>query len=159
MSITGASEFCTGTSTYTLNGAPAGSIISWQTSNGSIGSIPQPPYTNTVTVTKQGNGTITLTATIAGSCNKATKTIKIGATNYSFSVSGPSSACPNRTQYYSTNAPVGNITWSWPGDWTYQSGQNSTLLTIITGNTSGSVSVSVPNTCGAPPPLQVLILK
>lgn len=148
-SITGNNPLCTSTGQYTVSPALCNATYSWTSSYTNIATVTASG--NPATVTKVGNGGTTLTATISNGCTggniTVTKSIKVGNSTSNFSVSGPSSSCPNQTQYFSTNAPVGNITWSWPSGWTYQSGQNSTLLTIITGNTSGSVSVSVPNAC------------
>lgn len=147
--MTGNATLCAATGQYSVSPALCNATYSWVSSYTNIATVS--PSGNPATVTKVGNGGTTLTATISNSCTGGnitiTKSIKVGSTSSSFTVSGPSSSCANQTQYYSTNAPVGNITWSWPSDWIYQSGQNSTLLTIITGNTSGSVSVSVPNGC------------
>ena len=127
----------------------AGTTISWTSSNTNIATVS--PSGNPVTVTKVGNGNTTLTAKISSGCTGGTitvaNTIQVGSSHQSFSVSGNTSSCSNQTQYYTTNAPVGNINWSWPSDWTYQSGQNSTILVIKTGYTSGSVTVSVPDAC------------
>jgi lysyl endopeptidase len=78
----GSSPICANgsTSTYTLNGAPAGVNIIWTISNPAIASLTS--VGNQATVTKTGTGTITLTATVGSvNCfpiNTATQTISLG---------------------------------------------------------------------------------
>ncbi|MEJ7679962.1 MAG: hypothetical protein WKG06_19305 [Segetibacter sp.] len=75
LSVSGADLICSGSSTYTLNGAPAGSVISWSTSNANIGSVPTPSNGTSVNVTKVTEGSIALTATVR-TCNGVFSSIK-----------------------------------------------------------------------------------
>ncbi len=76
--ISGSNVFCTGTSQYTLN-VPAGTNITWQSSNPNIATVS--PTGNPATVTGIIDGTVTITATITV-CGTlpilATKEINIG---------------------------------------------------------------------------------
>lgn len=59
LSIAGNNSFCTGTSSYTVNGVPAGAGVTWTSSNTSIATVT--PSGNPGTVTKTGNGIVTIT--------------------------------------------------------------------------------------------------
>ncbi len=74
-SISGNESICSGSSSYTLNGVPVGTVVSWSSSNTSIATVT--PTGNPVTVTKTGNGSITITASL-NSCNTISKTINVG---------------------------------------------------------------------------------
>ena len=79
LSISGANIICTGSTNYTLSGAPVGSTIQWQSSNPAVATISGTGTTGTVT--KVGTGTVTITARIANYChagNIATKSVAIG---------------------------------------------------------------------------------
>lgn len=110
--ITGNDPLCTSTGQYSVSPALCGATYSWVSSYTNIATVTSGG--NPATVTKVGNGKTTLTAKISNGCSGSnltvSRTIQVGNITSSFSVSGPSSACPNQTQYYSTNAPVGNIT-------------------------------------------------
>ena len=69
LSITGSDLFCSSTSTYSVNGVPSGSTISWSLSNGNA-SIPNPSNGNSVIVTMNSPGNDLLTATITD-CNQS----------------------------------------------------------------------------------------
>lgn len=148
LSISGAGLFCTGSSTYTLNGAPAGSTISWQTSNANVGSIPLPPYGNTVSVTKTGNGSITLTATIVGSCTKVTKQVTLGPVSPTFQ---PYNAmCQSQPFTLYANSLPNTISHSWVArvnstDQTLT--ENGSWCVEVPANTL-YVDLSVTNACG-----------
>jgi hypothetical protein len=154
LSISGASLFCSGSSTYTLNGAPTGSTISWETSDANVGSIPPPPYGTTVSVTKTGNGSITLTATVVGSCTKVTKTISIGLPVATISY-GMSGSCNGSTQTWSINgSAVNNITsWQWTkdpsatGSWYIYSPSSPSTLVDVSGG-GGGLRLTNTNSCG-----------
>lgn len=111
LSITGNSSFCSGAEIYTLNGVPAGATVSWISSNPNVATVP--PTGNPVDVTKMGNGTITLTATVNNSCSGVgTKTIFVGtpALNISYSQVGQ---CAGGYQTWYLNATSTNPTSSW----------------------------------------------
>lgn len=76
--ITGADNFCGSTSTYSLN-VPAGTNITWQSSNPNIATIS--PTGNPATVTRLLDGVVTITATVTSCGNNltTTKEIVIGA--------------------------------------------------------------------------------
>lgn len=157
LSISGAALFCTGSSTYTLSGAPAGSTITWSTSSPSTGSIPTPSNGTSVNVTAAGYaGNFTLTATVqfCSGVYTASKQIHIGGYSSSdYPVTGPSSASCNQTVYYSTNPLPGatSYTWFYPSGWNYSGGQGTQSLALQARGTTGNyqVGVRVANSCDA----------
>ncbi|MCO6497599.1 MAG: T9SS type A sorting domain-containing protein [Chitinophagaceae bacterium] len=66
-SINGDNQFCTTSSYYSIDNLPAGASVSWSVSPADIVTIDFPNDDQT-TLTKTGNGTITLTATISTAC-------------------------------------------------------------------------------------------
>jgi len=154
-SITGPTIVCSTNTTFTLSNVPAGSTISWSKSSNI--SYVSGQGTTSYVVTSNGNGSGYITATVTGSCGSLpVPQYNVWVGGYSSSdypVSGPGSACHNQNVYYNTvtlpNAT--NYTWSWPTDWTYQSGQGTPYLSLNTGPTSygGAVTVRVANNCDA----------
>lgn len=82
VTIDGVSAICN-PENYTITGLPGGTPVIWTASPGGIVTInPAGPTTNaTTTLTRTGNGTITLTATInaCGTTKAFTKTIAVGS--------------------------------------------------------------------------------
>lgn len=162
LSITGGSStICSGSSTYTLNGAPAGVAIVWSVSNPSIASLSSSG--NQVTVTMNGNGSIYLTATVGGACftnNTTTTTIRLGTyltsefDIYSEPVTQP--FCKNQLITFGPAAsellaPSTYYNWSWGSGWTYVSGLNTRYLQLRVSNGnfySGTVMLRAGNNCG-----------
>jgi len=130
LNVTGSGNICSGSSTYTLTGAPTGVNITWAISNTSIASLV--PNGTQATVTKTGNGNITLSATVAAGCsytnNVGSKDIKLGAySNYEVPISGYTQVPLNYTTTYSVDLSkysITNLVWSWPSGWTYIYGGN-----------------------------------
>ncbi len=166
LSITGgSSSICTNgnQSTYTLNGAPAGYSIVWAISNPGIAN---PSYNgNQATITKTGNGSLGLTATVGGNCfsnNIGYKTIRLGTyltSEYNIT-QWPSTACLNQIVtfsmpwYYYPPEPGTTYNWTWSG-MTYVSGQGTNVLTLRAPSTA---PFSTPwvigranNSCGSGP--------
>jgi hypothetical protein len=78
--INGNSAFCSGTGSYNIPGLPCNATVSWSSSNSNIATIT--PTGNPVTLTKTGDGSVTITATISGvAClinNILTKSVAVG---------------------------------------------------------------------------------
>lgn len=69
------------------------------------------------------------------------------------SISGSASVCEGDTAVYSIS-PVPNTTgytWTVPAGASINSGQNTTSIQVIFGNTSGNISVTADNQCGSSP--------
>ncbi|MBS0647430.1 MAG: trypsin-like peptidase domain-containing protein [Verrucomicrobia bacterium] len=153
LSITGGSnQICTGSSTYTLNGAPTGANIFWSISNTSIATLSS--NGNQATVTKTGNGDLTLTASVgnASPCypNSSAKTIKLGTyLNYEVQISGFTMVPLNYTSSYSVDLnkyPITNLVWSWPSPptynppfaWSYVYGGNENYYIVLRSGSAAS---------------------
>ena len=147
LSISGANSFCTGSSTYTLNGLPPSSTVSWSINNPNTAAIPNPSTGTSVSVTKVADGVVTLTATVT-LCNSEVRTVSkeivLGA--YAFG-----------TYQYWSSGPVGNSalgsvnTHFIPPNstMTFMINLGNTDLTNIQWTNTGGYSVSVvPNGFG-----------
>lgn len=136
LSISGDNQICTGTSTYTLNGVPAGMNIAWSISNSNASLSTNG---NQATLTKINNGDVTLTATVGAGCgfqnNIAAKTIKLGTyLNYEVQITGPYMVPLNYGAYFSVDLnkyPVSNLVWSWPSGWNYITGGNGGSYVVL----------------------------
>jgi len=89
LSITGSATMCYPNSyTYTLNGAPAGSTISWNNTN-SYYNLSASGNIATVTPTSAANGSTTINATVTLSCGPSfpvSTTVSIGASYVTFNI-------------------------------------------------------------------------
>lgn len=74
LSITGNNAFCSGTQTYSIANLPCNATVSWTSSNPTIMTVT--PTGNPATVTRVGNGTAILTATIQNICGGAAITLQ-----------------------------------------------------------------------------------
>ena len=87
LSISGSDAFCIGSSTYSISNLPCNPNLTWSISP-TTGIASLTTSGNSCTLTKTGNGFITLTATLNAAClnnsGKFTKTINVGVpqTNY-----------------------------------------------------------------------------
>lgn len=152
MSISGADLFCSGTQTYTLNGAPGGATVFWSATPSNIATLT--PNGTTVDVTKAGGGAFTLSASVyVANCYPATKIVHLGPYGSDdYPISGPSNANCNSYVTYTTNQLPGATSYNWfyPSSWTYVSGQGTYSLTLRATGSNGNyqVGVRVDNTCG-----------
>jgi hypothetical protein len=147
LSISGANSFCTGSSTYTLNGLPPNSTVSWSVNNTNTATIPNPSTGTSVVVTKVSDGVVSLTATVTlcnGQSRTVSKNIVLGA--YAFGTYQYTSNYSNGTNSLgSTNSHFipANQTMS------FMINLGNTDLTNITWTSTGSYSVNpVPNGFG-----------
>jgi hypothetical protein len=147
LSISGAATICGSSSTYTLNGLPPNSTVSWSINNPNTASIPNPSNGSSVTVTKITDGLIVLTATVTlcnGETRTATKNITLGT--YAFGTYQYTSNYSNGyNSFGSTNSHFipANQTMS------FMINLGNTDFTNITWTSTGSYSVTpVPNGFG-----------
>ncbi|MEP6737682.1 MAG: DNRLRE domain-containing protein, partial [Chryseolinea sp.] len=70
LAISGPTQLCTGSSAFTLSGAPAGSTINWVVSSNM--SLASGQGTTTLNVTKTGSGVGIVNAYLSGSCGNGT---------------------------------------------------------------------------------------
>lgn len=70
LSISGDNIFCTTSTNYTIPNLPAGATVTWSVSPLGIATpnTPNPPNSTQTTLTKNGSGIITLTATVSNAC-------------------------------------------------------------------------------------------
>lgn len=158
LSITGGNtQICTGSSTYTLNGAPVGANIVWglSNSNATLTAIG-----NQATVTKINNGDVTLTATVGNNSpcypNWTSKTIKLGSySNYEVQINGPYMVPLNYTTSYSYDQSkynISNITWLTPATpgWICFTGCTNSYYAVLRSPSyasTGNINMSFSN-CG-----------
>lgn len=132
--IIGDNAICTTSSTYAVNNLQAGASVNWQVTPATGIVNTSTPAPNQITLTKVTNGTVTLTATVSGSCLPPpvtfTKTIPVGSsisgyyttsldpTQIAFSGDGSKYVTAQRNQYVTFNfnitntVNVSNIAWS-----------------------------------------------
>lgn len=158
LTITGGiNPICSGSSTYTLNGAPTGSTINWIISNTSIARLTS--NGNQATVTKTGSGSLTLIATVTGGCyinNSASKTIQLGAySNYDVTVAGPYQVPLNYTTNFSVDlnkyGDLSNLMWSWPAGWSCFTGcsYSSSYVVLRSPSTASTGNINLTfSACG-----------
>lgn len=149
-SISGPSLLCD-VESYSVSNVPTGTTVTWvPPSNMTAPS----PYTNPCNIYKYSNGSGTLTVNITSSCeNYSVSSSSIHTGPYSSSdypITGPTSAPCRSYVYYSIPTLPGatSYNWSYPGSWTYVSGQGTPNLSLRTGTSSGMVLAGVNNTCG-----------
>ncbi|MBB6609733.1 DUF3494 domain-containing protein [Pontibacter sp. Tf4] len=110
-------------------------------------------------------GYIVNTATVAGSTvdenlnnNKSDADLCVVLSDAG-EIQGPTAVCAGSTNTYNIKQiPGATYTWSVPSDWVITAGsRNSSEITVRIGNTSGSISVTVNNICGASPPSRLTV--
>lgn len=141
------------TESYSVNEIPPGATITWSTLSTNISVVSGTEHSNPCSFQKVSNGNGTVNASISSSCVNYSLSYQVHSGPYSSSdypISGPGSASCNSYVYYSVPSLSGvtSINWSWPGGWTYVSGQNTANLALRTGTSGGTVAVGVNNTCG-----------
>ncbi|MBE7172850.1 MAG: trypsin-like peptidase domain-containing protein [Williamsia sp.] len=85
LSISGGNTLCGQTGNFTLNGAPVGSTIIWETTNHSIATVAGNGTTGVVT--RVGNGVVTLTATVQANCFPGNNSTSITLTAGTYTIS------------------------------------------------------------------------
>ncbi|MEJ8758370.1 ice-binding family protein [Pontibacter sp. H259] len=110
-------------------------------------------------------GYIVNTATVAGSTvdenlnnNKSDADLCVVLSDAG-QIQGPIAACAGSTNTYNIKQIAGaTYTWTVPSDWVITAGnRNSSEITVKIGNTSGTISVTVNNICGASPPSRLTV--
>lgn len=139
LSISGIQSFCSGNSSYTLNnnGTPYTGNVTWVSSDPTIASIS--PSGNPATLTKNGNGQVTITATITQCGNQFTHnlTIDVGLPEapefieiYGNGADDPLYLCPGgyRAEAFTTKS-YPQYEWLLPSTWTSSvSGGNNPFI-------------------------------
>lgn len=146
-SINGNNIICSA-ETYSIPNLPCGANIVWSaTPSGLVNLSCTNCLQTTATLIGNPNANLFLTATITscGVIQAPSKTIRCGAyPNYYGVISGPTYVGLNKTYTYfvdNTQYPgVVPVSWSWPSNWTYQSG----------GGTNNYVVLKSPSTTNPP---------
>ena len=147
-SISGSSGICSGSSTYKILNSP--DVVTWGISNSSIATI-QPVGPTNVIVTKQGNGFVTLTASILGCSPSLTKDINIGTAPINSLDIITSFCLAGRNVKLQVNPITPNTTYTWsvtspatvfPTIGTFTVVRSTILPRTVT------VTVQAQNTCG-----------
>ena len=159
VNISGPTTLCTGSQTYTLSGisTPNDVVVAWSVSPSGYASLT--PNGTQATLTRVGNGTITLTAQISSvSCNSSltrTLTIQVGAPTVS--IQSTPGSCSGATQSWTLAATPSNLGTNW--HWTvgyvgtgssifiYSPTSSSTVISVTGG---GTVNLSYTDNCGNP---------
>jgi len=100
------------------------------------------------------SGNVSVTVTKACGTGTATKilTLYTGTPSQPGTIAfPPSTLCQSVSGYAYTITPVSkatSYTWSVPSGWTIINGQGTTTISVISGSTSGSISVTASNSCG-----------
>lgn len=161
VSMSGAATLCSGTSQYSLGNVPLGAGISWTSSDDNIATV---SGSNPATLTKMGDGVITLSAhiTVCGYTRTISKTVEVGVPPpYSFNFNG-FTYTPDNAPYYCIDGladfevsvinPVAGMSYWWTvygGEFRF--GQGTPDVGITTDYTSSDwldVYVQPENSCG-----------
>lgn len=150
LTITGTEPVCS-TATFSVS-LPPGATVIWSIDPQSVATV----NSSTGIVTKQGNGTATLTATITscGIVTPVSRTIRVGgpAVNIAYSRSG---SCNGTYQTWFLNAtsPDAVTSWLWTvdnpssGSWNIYSPNSSNTYVAVSGG--GGISLTATNACGS----------
>ncbi|MBN8641876.1 MAG: T9SS type A sorting domain-containing protein [Flavobacteriales bacterium] len=168
--INGLTSICSGSSVYTISGAGTNSVT-WSSSNTAIATISNANSTS-VTLTKVGNGSVNLIATLTNACNQTVpiiKTVNFGTPTLTGLVSGPTCVGFGQTVTYTFNGSsnFGGNSYQWSVDapiddsssfsspnncsWKYLGTQGSSQYVFKTGciPTIAVVRVKINTTCGS----------
>lgn len=152
LSISGNDPLCYSAS-YTLNGATTGTIT-WSSSNTSIATVTG--QGSTATVTKVGDGSVFITATVTfcpGTTASVSKQITVGAaTNYY--IQSMSMNSPNRLDIYPSFTGSQLVVTSWyvyvDGSFsTSGSGYPPSVISVYASCGSHNVTLTTSNSCGS----------
>lgn len=159
VSISGPTKLCTGSQTYSLTGisTPNDVVVNWSVSPSGYASIT--PNGTQATLTRTGNGTVTLTAQISSaSCNSSlTETIAVQVGAPTVSLNGTSGSCYGTSQDWtlSANPSSDGTNWNWSTGYVgsgssiyiYSPNSSSTLISVTGG---GIVNLNYTDNCGNP---------
>jgi hypothetical protein len=163
LSIAGNNSLCSGTSQYSIAGVLPTANISWTSSNTNIATVT--PTGNPTTVTKVGNGNVTITATLnaCGGNQAISKTIRVGTyttSEYNITQYPNTIYLGNTVQfgmpwYYYPPESGTTYNWYWDGSLDYISGQGTSVVTlgtsrVIQGQTPWVIG-RANNSCGTGP--------
>jgi hypothetical protein len=146
----GTSPLCVGSTTsYTVNGVPAGSTVTWSTNPAGLATFAS--NAPTTTVTGAGTGIGTVKATVTDGCGNATTVSQAPVT---FGAVGPQDISQGPTTNYDMEVFVNDVfgpstTFNWYANNVLQSGQHSSEcdIAVLCGH-SVTVGVEAVTACG-----------
>ncbi len=148
--ISGPVNFCSGTGQYSVN-VPAGTPVSWASSNTNIATISGANNVATLTYVNDGEVTITANVPTCGTTVPVTSKIILGFPYFNSPISGESPASPNGNytfaQLLPPRYPQASYQWTVPSGWTILTGQGTNILYCNTGTVGGYIDVAV-TACG-----------
>lgn len=145
---------CGSTYTYSTNPVTGASSYTWTVPNGfTILSGQGTTSIQILVTTSAQNGNITVGA--SGSCGQVSPTRSLGVTVTPIpatpgSITGPTTNLCSNTSYTYSISNVNYATsynWSVPSGWTITN-NNGTSITVTSGTSGGTISVSASNSCG-----------
>jgi hypothetical protein len=179
LSINGSTNFCSGTSTYSINNLPCNASVTWGTSPNGIVSLSCTTCTST-TLSKIADGQTTLTATITA-CGIPTErniTIDVGSPQapelieiYGNGATDPMYLCPGGYRAEAFGSSSTNLQYEWllPDEWTSSvSGNNNPFIVGSSGfdipievntiySTPAFMRVRTINACGYSSPVFLFV--
>lgn len=156
VSIQGLHQFCTGSQTYTIPNLPTGTTVSWSV-NPSSGIASMSTSGNSLTLTKTGNGNLTINAVVNSSCESInlTREVRIATSNI-ISVIPYINNCIGGSdwdlglQAYSDDPNTTQFIWKKDGV-IVQNNSSPSYYTYEFPATCITISVSAVNSCGVGP--------
>lgn len=153
-SITGNQTVCVGsTQGYSVGAFTGTTSYGWTLPNGWNGSSTS---TNITTTTGSSNGDIIVTASnVCGNTVLQLPIIVEQPVTIPGNIFGNDHPCEGLSEIYSIGYVGNNLTYNWtlPGGWS--GALNSTSIVSTVGSSSGTISVTASNTCGASPAISL----
>ncbi len=152
-------EVCTGASlslSSSTNGKwdNSGPTYSWTGPNSYTSTAADPGEVTASfdNVTHAGDYIVTITNGIAGTCSYSDTVTVFGSESTPATpgaITGNTTVCENATESYSIEAVANASSYNWtvPTGTTIQSGQGTTSISVVVGNTNGNISVRAESTC------------
>ncbi|WP_298147193.1 choice-of-anchor D domain-containing protein [Flavobacterium sp.] len=156
--------------TYTVTYNLSGSVISngvtaaMTVSASNVGTFTTPSLNNagtvTVTITNLSSGSSPVLCSNAISANNTASVTVNTVPSQPGSITGNSTFCPGQIVSYSVTAVPGvTYTWTFPTNWTQQTGGTSSSVTVLTTTNTGDVTVTPSNSCGNGTPRSLTVIS
>ncbi|WP_207433516.1 ice-binding family protein [Sabulibacter ruber] len=154
LAITGNSGVCAQANQITYSVQPVAGATSYEWKVPAGWTITSGQGTTTITV-QAGSASGQVTVASKNACSTSTATALAVSVSPSSApvlgaITGQTGACGNARGTYTVAAVAGvNIyTWIVPNGWTIEAGQGTNTITVVSGSTGGTISVTGVNGCG-----------